>query len=211
MAKGSGCDETVRNRSLGNGIRGRGPVRLADLAGAEAKRGSVARRCLTVVIAMVSLGLAGCAEAGQSTPASVSAVRTPACASHLDAYPPSAIRSQGSSGTGQPMPGSPVAVVLCRYAGGFAALTNSLAVTDHARLAQLQSAINESTAIPAGIGGTCAQGDTFAIVLVVYSQGTPERVIHVTPSCAISLTTNSMLYRASSSASKLIADWTGKW
>jgi hypothetical protein len=109
------------------------------------------------------------------------------------------------------MPGSPVAVVLCRYAGGSSALANSLAVTDHARLAQLQSAINESKAIPAGAGGSCLQGDTFAIVLVAYSQGTPERVIHVTPWCAISLTADSMMYSASSSATKLIADWTGKW
>ena len=132
------------------------------------------------------LGVAGCAG-GAAAPADVArvTVRLPACASHLTEYPGfSSGRKPASADPGPPVPGNPVAAVVCRYAGADSALTGSDPVTNRARVARLQRAMNASRVIPPGVPMLCLQSDgDAAVVLFVYAQGTPERIVGVDPWC----------------------------
>lgn len=159
------------------------------------------------------LGMAGCAG-GAAAPADVVrvTVRLPACAAHLDGYPgmePG--QRQDSAHPGPPVPGNPVAAVVCRYAGPDSALTSSVALTSRAKVARLQRAMNASSVIPPGVPMFCMQsnGDA-AVVLFVYPQGTRERVVRVDPWCVM-LQTRSARYLENGDAPRLITDWSGKW
>jgi len=169
-----------------------------------------------VVIAAVAaslLGIAGCAG-GAAAPADVAAatVRLPACASRLDGYPGfSSGQQQKSAHPGPPVPGNPVAAVVCRYADVGSTLTSSVALTSRAKVARLQRAMNKSSVIPPGVPMLCLQSDgNSAVVLFVYPRGTPERIVGVDPWC-VTLLTRSARYLADRDARQLVADWTGKW
>jgi hypothetical protein len=170
---------------------------------------------LVVIAALAAglLGVAGCA-AGAAAPADVArvTVRLPACASHLTEYPGfSSGRNPASANPGPPVPGNPVAAVVCRYAGADSALASSHAVTSPAKVAELQRAMNESRVIPPGNPMFCMQSDgDSAVVLFVYPLGTPERIVGVDPWC-VTLLTRSARYLADRDARQLVADWTGKW
>jgi hypothetical protein len=159
------------------------------------------------------LGVVGC-TGGPAAPADVAraTVRLPACASHLDGYPGvSSGPMQSSADPGPPVPGNPVAAVVCRYAGADSALTSSVAVTSRAKVARLQRAMNEGRVIPPGVPMMCLQsnGDS-AVVIFVYPRGIPERVVGVDPWC-VELLTRSARYLADRDARQMVADWTGKW
>jgi hypothetical protein len=164
-------------------------------------------------VAASVLGVAGC-TGGAAAPADVAraTVRLPACASHLDGYPGiSSGQKPASSDPGPPVPGHPVAAVVCRYAGPDSGLASSHAVTSPARVAQLQSAMNRSSVIPPGVPMFCLQSDgESAVVLFVYPPGTPERIVGVDPWC-VTLLTRSAWYLANGDARQLLADWSGKW
>ncbi len=159
------------------------------------------------------LGMAGCAG-GSATPADVVrvTVRMPACAQHLDGYPGVGQGPrQDSAHPGLPVPGHPVAAVVCRYAGPDGALTSSVSVTSQAKVDRLQRAMNASSVIPPDAPMMCLQGDSdSAVVLFVYSEGTPARVVAVDPWC-VTLTTRSARYISDPHARQLVADWSGKW
>jgi hypothetical protein len=159
------------------------------------------------------LGMAGCAG-GSAAPADVVrvTVRLPACAAHLDGYPGMSPGTRQESGRpGPPVPGEPVAAVVCRYAGPDSALASSVPVTSRVKVAQLQRAMNASSVIPPGVPMFCMQsnGDA-AVVLFVYPQGTPDLVVRVDPWC-VTLTTRSARYIENGNAPRLITDWSGKW
>ena len=159
------------------------------------------------------LGVAGC-TGGAAAPADIArtTVRLPACASHLDGYPGfSSGHKPASADPGPPVPGHPVAAVVCRYAGPDSGLASSHAVTSPASVAQLQSAMNKSSVIPPGVPMFCLQSDgESAVVLFVYPPGTPERIVGVDPWC-VTLLTRSARYLANGDARRLVADWSGKW
>ena len=143
--------------------------------------------CALVVLAAVAaslLGVAGCAgNAAAPADVAVATVRLPACAAHLAGYPRIGPGPrQDSAHPGVPVPGHPVAAVVCRYAGPDSALTGSLAVKSQVKVARLQRSMNKSTVIPPGAPMMCLQGDgDSAVVIFVYAQGTPERVVAVDP------------------------------
>jgi hypothetical protein len=159
------------------------------------------------------LGIAGCTGGG-AAPADVArvTVRLPACASHLDGYPGiSSGQKPESVNPGPPVPGDPLAAVVCRYAGADSALTSSHAVTSPAKVAQLQRVMNESRVIPPGDPMFCLQSDgNSAVVLFVYPRGTPVRVVGVDPWC-VTLLTRSARYIAGGNAPQLVADLSGRW
>jgi hypothetical protein len=159
------------------------------------------------------LGMAGCAG-GTAAPADVVrvTVRLPACASHLDEYPGVSQGARQEPGRpGPPVPGNPVAAVVCRYAGPDSALTSSVTLTGQAKVARLQRAMNASSVMPPGVPMFCMQSNgDLAVVLFVYPRGTPERVVRVDPWCVM-LQTRSARYIDNGDAPKLITDWTGKW
>jgi hypothetical protein len=168
-----------------------------------------------VVIAAVAAGMfgvAGC-TAGVTAPADVAraTVRVPACASHLDEYPGFGPWSKPAAHPGPPVPGNPVAAVVCRYAGPDSALASSVALTSQAKVARLQRAMNESRVLPPGVPMFCMQSDgESAVVLFAYAQGTPERVVRVDPWC-VTLQTRSARYITSGDAGQLVKDWSGAW
>jgi hypothetical protein len=163
-------------------------------------------------VAASVLGVAGCAGSA-AAPADVVrvTVRLPACAATLAGYPELKLGPrQASAHPGSPVPGHPVAAVVCRYAGPDNALTSSVTLTSQAKVARLQSAMNESRVIPPDTPMMCLQGDSdSAVVLFVYPQGTPERVVGMDPWC-VTLTTHTARY-GGGGARQLVADWSGKW
>jgi hypothetical protein len=196
------CRELARRHTSASAARGANPVAIRQAAS----------WCgVFAAIAATVLSTAGCGTATQSVPASVSAVRVPACASHEGAYLPIRPNAQASGAAPQPIPGIPVAAVVCRYAGTSGQpLSSSLKVTDQDRLTQLQSAMNESKANPPGDFTTCLQGDGESAVILVAYHGTSDRVAYLDVWCQ-RIATHSATYIPSVEVGSLIASWTGKW
>lgn len=193
------------------GAPGQASARPVAKAGPGALRQAAAWCGMTAAIAATVLAATGCTSAAQSAHGSAAAVRLPACASRESAYRSIVIGIKASSAGQTPMPGSPVAAVICRYGGTSGlSLSSSLKVTGQGRLAQLQSAMNGSRENPPGAFVNCLQSDGKSAVILVVYPGTSVRVIGIDPWCQ-RIATRSATYIPRGGVIKLIASWTGKW
>jgi len=164
-----------------------------------------------VAVAAAVLAVAGCGAASAAAAASAASVRAPVCASNENAYLPLKAGSPASGGAQPVVPGRPAAAVICRYGDNVSdtRLASSLKVTDKSRLAQLQSALNESWETPGGIPG-CGQSDGKSAVILIAYPGQADRVAFFDRWCE-RITVGSATYTPSVKALDLVASWTGKW
>lgn len=185
------------------------------MAGEQVREGEASMRKVGAwygvsAAAMVVFAVAGCGAASGAVPASEAAVRVPVCAQSEGMYRLSPKSLEGLRGV--PMPGTPAAVVICRYgtASGNRQLASSLKVTDGSRLAQLQTAVNASRELAPGDFTSCMQSDGKSAVVLVEYAGQADRFIQVDDACQrVAIPTAT--YIPSVQLTQLIASWTGKW
>lgn len=97
--------------------------------------------------------------------------------------------------------------MVCRYAAD-GELSGSAKVTEHDRLASLQSALNAGKAYSGPM--YCMAGSGTAALIFVYPAGTADLTVIYNRGCA-SLYTDAGSYLTRGNVDQLIADWTGSW
>ena len=179
------------------------------------------------VIAAAAVVGCGSAKAGAgSAPAASPKVSASAPAPKSDAPLPtcpalwptaSAPGSSAPSGNvGELVPGSPLAAVVCRYAGKdeqkpTGALAGSATVKSGAELTRLQNALNSGEKIPAGTPNGCMQdnGDS-VLIFVSYPAGTPERSMYYDFAC-LGISEGMARFQPGPGVVDLITQLTGQW
>ena len=193
------------------------PSDLAQRAERAARRRRTARwsatgTCVLVAIATTAGVLAsartGAAPSTTATYTNVSAL--PACAAQLTAYLPMkpSPTSTHAPGAAEPLvPDSPVAAVLCRYAGA-GDLAGSATITDKAQLTRLQAATNAGPTSPLGPAYCPASNGRDVILLFAYPRGTADLTVVYEPGCGLLLTRTAMSF-ARGDLEQLITDAPG--
>ena len=190
---------------------------------------SVARRrrtiwwsvaCSVVLIAAgTGAGIAATAGSGTggSVPEYTSGMKLPGCDRQVGSYKLGAVfqAGQGSANGGPLVPGTPVAVVICRYAGfdepqAQGDLAAQAELTSSSRLAPLLAAMDKSQFnAPDDMGCPADNLDT-AVLEFVYANKTPDVDVYYDMGCR-TFRAEAGQYIARVDVRPYIEQWTGNW
>lgn len=171
---------------------------------------------LVAIVATAGVLVSDRIGASPTTAASTSASTLPTCSAQLSDYPrvgPDPTTPTPSA-TELLVPGSPVAVVLCRYAGNgerkpVGDLAGSGAITHTAQLARLLAAVNTGHTFLGGVN--CPETDGRAVILMfVYPRGTAGLTVAYDVGCGLLMTRTAMSF-AGAGLDQIITDSTGTW
>ena len=184
----------------------------------RAARWSATGTCVLVAI-VATAGILASARTGatRSTTATyTNASALPACAAQLN----TALRIEPGPTTHAPraieplVPGSPVAAVLCRYAGDreqqpAGSLAGSATITEPAQLARLQAATNAGQPFLGAVN--CPETDGREVILLfAYPRGKADLTIVYEPWCNLLQTGTAMSF-GGGDLEQLITNATGAW
>ena len=199
------------------------PEDLAERVESGARRRRTVRwsvACSVVLIA-AGTGIGVAASAGSGTSGSVpeytSSIKLPSCDPQVGAYKLGAVfqAGQGSANGGALVPGTPVAVVICRYAGfdepqAQGDLAAQAKLTSSSQLAPLLAAMDKSQFnAPDDMGCPADNLDT-AVLEFVYANKTPDVDVYYDMGCR-TFRAEAGQYIARVDVRPYIAQWTGNW
>jgi hypothetical protein len=155
---------------------------------------------LVAIAATAGVLLSARTGASPTTATSTNASTLPACSAQLSDYRPVGpdLTTRAPNVAEPLVPGSPVAAVLCRYAGATERqsggnLTGSATITDNAQLARLLAATNAGKTFVSAVN--CPESDGRAVILLfVYPRGTADLTVDFDSGCNLLTTRTAMSF-----------------